>query len=266
MVVSANDPNGVYDTGAKFNAGVDGKTIVQILPDGGKVDPALAAFITANTGGSALPYGWQDVQLGKVTPMALSPNYNTITPAANGCVTAECAASVGAVRNPVDPTKLDGNYGVGFYPGLVPGGELEIELQNGTLVGGKVGAGFGVGGHLNLGTKSIGGGLLQGPVAGGKAPALVETNPQQPGEVRVGPAGSMNLGVGTVGMEFGYSRGASVTDNGVGNYSNFTVNPTISPVLPKLGAEVKVNLIEFTVKPPAPTPSQTSDSSKVGVK
>jgi hypothetical protein len=72
----------------------------------------------------------------------------------------------------------DGSYGVGLYPGITPGGELEVEVQNGSVVGAKVGVGFGVGGHLNLGTQSVGGGLLKGPVSGSKGDAFFESNPQ----------------------------------------------------------------------------------------
>ncbi|WP_171816060.1 hypothetical protein, partial [Serpentinimonas barnesii] len=83
--------SGVRNPGAAFNAGAAGSnTIVQHLPDNGRVESELAAFIQAHTGGSHSPYQWSEVQLGKVQPPAPSPNagLGTITPAPNGCVTA----------------------------------------------------------------------------------------------------------------------------------------------------------------------------------
>ncbi|MGM9427279.1 DUF637 domain-containing protein [Hydrogenophaga sp. MI9] len=66
MVVNTGKPNGVYDSGATFNAGAQGtNTIVQTLPNNGQVDAALASFILANTGGANSPYSWSDSQLGK---------------------------------------------------------------------------------------------------------------------------------------------------------------------------------------------------------
>jgi hypothetical protein len=103
MVVHTDDPGGVYDTGAIFTAGAQGSnSIVQQLPDNGRVDPELAAFIQANTGGSNTPYHWSDVQLGQEQRPASAPHAKpTIEPAANGCVTAECAAGVRGVRSPI---------------------------------------------------------------------------------------------------------------------------------------------------------------------
>jgi hypothetical protein len=62
------------------------------------VDAELAAYIQANTGGANSPYKWVTPQAGTANPNA---GLNTITPAANGCVTAECAAVVGSNRNPI---------------------------------------------------------------------------------------------------------------------------------------------------------------------
>jgi filamentous hemagglutinin len=62
-----------YDTGSVFRAGDNGQ-LVQVLPNNGSVDPGLAAFIAANTGGAQTPYGWNDVQLGKVQPPTTDPN------------------------------------------------------------------------------------------------------------------------------------------------------------------------------------------------
>ena len=96
--------SGVRNPGAAFNAGAAGSnTIVQHLPDNGRVESELAAFIQAHTGGSNSPYQWSEVQLGKVQPPAPSPNagLGTITPAPNGCVTAQCAAGVLPLRDPL---------------------------------------------------------------------------------------------------------------------------------------------------------------------
>ncbi|QDL55360.1 filamentous hemagglutinin N-terminal domain-containing protein [Rhodoferax aquaticus] len=250
----------VEDKGAVFNVGGDGKSVVQTLPNGGRVDPELAAYIIANTGGANSPYAWSDAQTGKTkSPSNANAGLNTMTPNANGCITAECAAGIQSGK----ATVPDGNYGVGFYPGPMPGGEIEVEVQNGEITGGKVGAGFGVGGHLNLGTRTVGGGLLQGPVTGAKGGALSESNPQQAGEVRIGPAASVNVGVGTVGLEVGASAGKSIKDEGVSNFVNRTATPTVAPVLPKISAEAKVNIIEFSVKPPAqPIATNSEDASK----
>ena len=75
MVVSTTDKTGVYDKGAVFNAGAQGtNTIVQQLPNDGKVDATLADYIKAGTGGVNSPYAWSDVQLGKVSPTEVDPN------------------------------------------------------------------------------------------------------------------------------------------------------------------------------------------------
>ena len=105
MVVNTADKAGVYDRSAVFNAGEPGtNTIVQQLPNGARVDAQLAAFIQSSTGGASSPYSWNDVQLGKAAPAPVDPNagLNRVMPAANGCVTAECAANVRPVTKPND--------------------------------------------------------------------------------------------------------------------------------------------------------------------
>jgi hypothetical protein len=90
----------IIDGGAEFIRGGDGKTRVQVLPNNGQVDPSLAAFIQANTGGTQSPYAWLDSQLGKgQLPPPTSTNSSGPRPAANGCVTAECAAGVSGNRS-----------------------------------------------------------------------------------------------------------------------------------------------------------------------
>ena len=91
-----------FDTGAVFTAG-EGGSVVQVNRDGTPlgtkpVDPALVAYIKANTGGVNSPYVWVMPQPGTSNPNA---GLNSITPAANGCVTAECAGGVAGVRNSV---------------------------------------------------------------------------------------------------------------------------------------------------------------------
>jgi filamentous hemagglutinin len=89
----------IIDGGAEFILGGDGKTLVQVLPNNGQVDPSLAAFIQANTGGTQSPYAWLDPQLGKgQLPPPTSTNSSGPRPAANGCVTAECAAGIAPSR------------------------------------------------------------------------------------------------------------------------------------------------------------------------
>ena len=73
MLVNVNDPRAIYDKGAQWQKGEDGN-LVQVLPNGGKVDPALAAFITANTGSGNSAYSWYDEQLGKTSPVQRSSN------------------------------------------------------------------------------------------------------------------------------------------------------------------------------------------------
>jgi hypothetical protein len=59
IIKNLNDPNATFDKGAVFDKDADkGLAIVQVPPNKGIVDPALAAFILANTGGSASPYKW----------------------------------------------------------------------------------------------------------------------------------------------------------------------------------------------------------------
>jgi filamentous hemagglutinin len=91
-----------FDKGAVFNAG-EGGSIVQVNRDGTPlgskpVDAELAAYIQANTGGANSPYKWVTPQAGTANPNA---GLNTITPASNGCVTAECAAGVAPNRNSI---------------------------------------------------------------------------------------------------------------------------------------------------------------------
>lgn len=90
---------------------------------------------------------------------------------------------------------------------------------------------------------------MQGAVLGGKGEALMETNPTQSGEARVGASVGGVLGVGVVGLEGTLGGGASGSGNGLSGYTNATITPSVSPVMPKIGAELKVNVIEFTVKP-----------------
>jgi hypothetical protein len=68
-----NPDTTVEEQGAVFNVGGDSKSVVQTLPNGGKVDPALAAYIIANTGGANSPYAWMDVQTGQSTAAATDP-------------------------------------------------------------------------------------------------------------------------------------------------------------------------------------------------
>lgn len=145
----------------------------------------------------------------------------------------------------------DGSYGVGMYT-PVGGGEVEVEIKNGEAVGAKVGIGAGVGGHINLGTKKVDAGQLVGPVGGGKSDPIVETNPQNPATVRVGPSITVGAGLGTVGAEASLAAGVEVNGTTNQTFKNGSVgNLTVSPVLPKIQGEIKVNVLEISVKAPA---------------
>jgi hypothetical protein len=62
---------------------------------------------------------------------------------------------------------------------------------------------------------------------------------------------TIGAGAGTVGVEVNASTGVQVNGTQTNGYANSTVNVTVSPVLPiKIGGEIKVNIIEFQVKPP----------------
>jgi filamentous hemagglutinin len=100
VIKNPADPNAITDKGAVFNTGGDGKSLVQVLPNAGNVDPELAARIQKDYPN----YSWSNEQLGKVSPLKADPNagLNKITPAANGCVTAECAAGLAPVTKPND--------------------------------------------------------------------------------------------------------------------------------------------------------------------
>jgi hypothetical protein len=62
-------------------------------------DAELQSYIQASTGGANSPYSWVKPQAEATN---LNAHLNTITPAANGCVTAECSANVGPVTKPND--------------------------------------------------------------------------------------------------------------------------------------------------------------------
>ncbi len=144
----------------------------------------------------------------------------------------------------------DGSYGVGLYT-PVGGGEIEVEVKNNEAIGGKVGIGAGVGGHLNLGTKKVGAEQLLGPVGGGKSDPILETNPQNPATVRVGTSITAGAGLGTVGAEASLTAGVDGDGKSTQTFTNASVgNLTVSPVLPKIQGEIKINVLEISVKAP----------------
>jgi filamentous hemagglutinin len=108
MQVDPNKPNAITDKDAVWTSN-DGKTLVQVNQDGsnlnpGAIDPKLAAYIVQETGGANTPYKdlFKQVEAAKAGPATnLNAHLNTMTPAANGCVTAECSANVGPVTNPM---------------------------------------------------------------------------------------------------------------------------------------------------------------------
>jgi hypothetical protein len=90
-----------FDKGAVFNN--TGGSVVQVDRDGSPLaskpgNPDLQAYIQANTGGADSPYVWVNTQPDRANPNA---GLKTLTPAENGCVTAECAGGVAGVKNPV---------------------------------------------------------------------------------------------------------------------------------------------------------------------
>ncbi len=90
-----------FDKGAVFNN--VGGSVVQVDRDGNPLaskpgNPDLQAYIQANTGGADSPYVWVNTQPDRANPNA---GLKTLTPAENGCVTAECAGGVAGVKNPV---------------------------------------------------------------------------------------------------------------------------------------------------------------------
>jgi hypothetical protein len=144
----------------------------------------------------------------------------------------------------------DGSYGAGFYT-PIGGGEVEVEFKNGEPIGAKVGVGVGAGGHANVGTKKIETGQILGPVGGGKSSPLDETNPQKPATIRIGASVTAGAGLGTVGAEASFAAGVDNDGKSTQTFKNTSVgNLTASPVLPKIQAEIKVNIIEISVKAP----------------
>jgi hypothetical protein len=74
-----NGTQDIYDKGAAFNVPVNGVS-AQALPNNGRVDPDLADFISANTGGANSAYSWDASQTGRVTPSATSSTGSYSTP------------------------------------------------------------------------------------------------------------------------------------------------------------------------------------------
>lgn len=139
MVVDGkNNPNGVSDMGAKWEVGQDengnGRYLVQQVQS--NVDPGLAAYIQGKTGGEMSPYNWSTDTLGQSTASTSTSPQNLFTPAASGCITAECAAGIG------------GTGGRGLLPDYVT-------VSGGALSGT-------VGGAMNLhdGTKYLSTGVV----------------------------------------------------------------------------------------------------------
>ena len=90
------------DPGAQFTAPVNGQA-AQLLPNNGNVDPSLASFIQTNTGGSSSAYTWSGYQVGNGTVTPTDPNaaVKMNVPAGSICLTAECAAGISPVANPI---------------------------------------------------------------------------------------------------------------------------------------------------------------------
>jgi hypothetical protein len=76
-IIDINDEKARYDKGAQWTVSQDGKSLVQVMPNNLAVDPALAAFITSNTGASNSTYSWYDYQLGKTSPLQANTGTGT---------------------------------------------------------------------------------------------------------------------------------------------------------------------------------------------
>ncbi|HEU4327127.1 MAG TPA: hypothetical protein VFS21_28565, partial [Roseiflexaceae bacterium] len=87
MIVIAQ-PGTITDAGAVWNLGGNGMLVQQVNSN---VDPGLAAFIRANTGGANSPY----TDLGSpVATTPASPRNSGPTSNGQGCITAACAAGL----------------------------------------------------------------------------------------------------------------------------------------------------------------------------
>jgi len=187
--------------------------------------------------------GFHGGQLGKAQPVASNPNAQF---GPNWSYMGKNSAGL-----PEGKTEIpDGSYGVGLYT-PVGGGEIEVEIKNGEAVGGKLGIGAGAGGHFNVGTKSVGTAQIQGPVGGYKSEPIKESDPSASSTIRIGSSISASVGVGTVGVEVGGSVGMEGDSASKNIYSSGVAgNITVSPVLPKIQGEIKVNIIEISVTSP----------------
>jgi hypothetical protein len=134
---------------------------VQVNKDGSNlnpstIDPKLAAYIVQETGGANTPYKdlYKQVEAAKAGPATnLNAHLNTITPAANGVVTAEAAAGLlpaPSERRSVDQIDKDLKTGVcswavgGAVNAVVPGSAVMKPLADATgkIIGWVMGNSF----------------------------------------------------------------------------------------------------------------------------
>lgn len=209
----------VSDKGAVFQTGGDSKSVVQVLPNGGKVDPALAAYILANTGGVNSPYAWTATQTGKTMPSPIDPN-----------------ASIAM--------KTDSQWSyVGANSSGVPSGSAANSIPDVTVqvgVGGNASGGL-VGGYaesgvaIGLGQSGVTvnpytvTGIINGPQQGASIGGVVSVSPGRPtvgdtnysgvtafggagvtGNVTVlaDPQGTLSVGRTSTSLSIGESTGA----------------------------------------------------------
>ncbi|WP_256082115.1 DUF4214 domain-containing protein [Massilia sp. YIM B04103] len=152
---------------------------------------------------------------------------------------------------PKGATKFpDGNYGIGYYSIL--GMEVEVGVADNEITDVKFGMGFGVGGHINLATRSIGSEIIKGPVTGWKKDInyLQFGNTQMPNDYRIGVGSGFGLGFGPIGVEYAGSTGIYINRNGGGGgFIEAKPSIVVSPAFqPKLQAEAKFNLFETSFK------------------
>jgi hypothetical protein len=89
----------LYDTSGMLlsNTGDGRAFLVQQIA--AQVDPELAAYIRANTGGANSPYTWEPSLLGIKPPAAPVAVTNPFIPNSSGCITADCAAGLSETRS-----------------------------------------------------------------------------------------------------------------------------------------------------------------------
>ncbi|WP_249359778.1 polymorphic toxin type 22 domain-containing protein, partial [Cupriavidus sp. 2SB] len=102
-IIAKDDPNAIYDSGAKFSQIGDGPMMMQVTS---KPKPHVASLIQSMTGGDDSPYTWVGIPSGKSS----GPIYSTTNPYVGGtCASAECAAGLGQQGRGLLPDYISGS-------------------------------------------------------------------------------------------------------------------------------------------------------------